>query len=266
MDRSTSNRVVLALLVICSALLVAPVLGGSPGVIVSWGNDDYGVVSGTPAGTGYTAGAAGSQHSVALRANGSIVSWGINDGSSLDYGQVSGTPAGAGYTAVAAGYLHSLALTSDGSIVSWGCDNYGQVSQAPAGTGYTAVAAGGYHSLALKADGSIVSWGWNYFGQVSQTPAGTGYTAVAAGPYHSLALRYPRPLRAVPPSTEMPLDLDDDGLCEDVNGNGRADFADVVLFFDQMTWIAENEPVKLFDCNGNGRIDFADVVWLFNHL
>ena len=64
----------------------------------------------------------------------------------------------------------------------------------------------------------------------------------------------------------MPLDLDDDGLCEDVNGNGRADFADVVLFFNQMTWIADHEPLEAFDYNGNGRIDFADVVWLFNNL
>ena len=51
-----------------------------------------------------------------------------------------------------------------------------------------------------------------------------------------------------------------------MNGNGRRDFADVVLYFNQMTWIAANEPVECFDCNGNGRIDFADVVWLFNHL
>ena len=59
---------------------------------------------------------------------------------------------------------------------------------------------------------------------------------------------------------------DADGFFDDVNGNGRKDFADVVLFFNQMTWIAEHEPVALFDYNGNGRIDFADVVWLFNHL
>ena len=55
-------------------------------------------------------------------------------------------------------------------------------------------------------------------------------------------------------------------VSEDVNGNGRKDFADVVLYFNQMTWIAANEPVSAFDYNGNGRIDFADVVWLFNAL
>jgi PKD repeat protein len=48
--------------------------------------------------------------------------------------------------------------------------------------------------------------------------------------------------------------------------DGRPDFAAIVFFFNQMTWIAANEPVALFDFNGNSRIDFADVVWLFNQL
>ena len=72
--------------------------------------------------------------------------------------------------------------------------------------------------------------------------------------------------KIVPGGTGTPTDQDLDGKYEDVNGNGRKDFADVVLFFNQMTWIAANEPTALFDYNDNGRIDFADVVWLFNHL
>jgi PKD repeat protein len=71
---------------------------------------------------------------------------------------------------------------------------------------------------------------------------------------------------AIPGSLGFPNDADDDGKYEDINGNGRKDFADVVLYFNQMTWIAANEPVPAFDYNGNGRIDFADVVWLFNNL
>ena len=64
----------------------------------------------------------------------------------------------------------------------------------------------------------------------------------------------------------LPTSVGGNGIYDDVNGNGRADFADVVLYFNQMTWIAANEPVSAFDYNGNSRIDFADVVWLFNHL
>ena len=73
-------------------------------------------------------------------------------------------------------------------------------------------------------------------------------------------------IRAVPPGTALPTDTNGDGLYDDVNGNGREDFADVVLFFNQMSWIATNEPMAAFDCNDNDRIDFADVVWLFNNL
>ena len=70
----------------------------------------------------------------------------------------------------------------------------------------------------------------------------------------------------LPGGTGMPGDLDNDLKCEDVNGNGRKDFADVVLYFNQMSRIAANEPVAAFDYNKNGRVDFADVVWLFNNL
>ncbi len=65
---------------------------------------------------------------------------------------------------------------------------------------------------------------------------------------------------------ERPPTRTHDGKYEDVNGNTRKDFADVVLYFNKMSWIALNEPIAFFDYNGNGRIDFADVVWLFNHL
>ncbi|MEN6342655.1 MAG: dockerin type I domain-containing protein, partial [Methanospirillum sp.] len=71
---------------------------------------------------------------------------------------------------------------------------------------------------------------------------------------------------ALPSASDAPTDTDGDGKYDDVNGNGRRDFNDVVLYFNQMSWIAANEPVTAFDCNGNGRIDFADIAWLFNHL
>ena len=73
-------------------------------------------------------------------------------------------------------------------------------------------------------------------------------------------------VQQVPGSAAVPRDLDGDGRYEDVNGNGRRDFADVVLYFNQMAWIATNEPPAAFDYNGNGRCDFADVSALFAAL
>jgi beta propeller repeat protein len=64
--------------------------------------------------------------------------------------------------------------------------------------------------------------------------------------------------------TKLPTDTDHDGLYEDLNGNGALDFNDVVIFFNQMDWIIDNEPVALFDFNQNGQIDFNDIVRVFN--
>ena len=63
-----------------------------------------------------------------------------------------------------------------------------------------------------------------------------------------------------------PGDPDEDGLYEDLNGNGRIDFADLILYVNQMDWIRENQPLCCFDYNGNGNIDFADVIQLFHEI
>jgi len=70
----------------------------------------------------------------------------------------------------------------------------------------------------------------------------------------------------IPGMTAEPTDPDNDGKYEDLNANGRLDFADVVLYFDQMDWIAANEPVAAFDMNGNSRIDFDDIVGLYDKI
>ena len=71
---------------------------------------------------------------------------------------------------------------------------------------------------------------------------------------------------AVPGAELPPTDRDFDGVFDDVNGNRRLDFADVVLLFNHLDWIATNEPVARFDFNHNERVDFADVVRLFNTI
>ncbi|MDD1709605.1 MAG: protease inhibitor I42 family protein [Methanoregulaceae archaeon] len=70
----------------------------------------------------------------------------------------------------------------------------------------------------------------------------------------------------VPGFTGTPTDPDFDGLYEDLNANERIDFNDVVVFFRNMEWIAQNEPAVCFDLNGNERIDFNDIVTLFKEI
>ena len=75
--------------------------------------NDYGQ-SVPPSGNDFNAIAAGLQHSIALKTDGSIVGWGLND-----YNQAS-PPDGNDFVAIAAGFEHSIALKRDGSIVCWG--------------------------------------------------------------------------------------------------------------------------------------------------
>ena len=61
-------------------------------------------------------------------------------------------------------------------------------------------------------------------------------------------------------------DLDGDGLFEDLNGNGRLDFADVLLLYRNLASPAILQHAGLVDFNGNGRLDLADLVALFEKV
>ena len=73
-------------------------------------------------------------------------------------------------------------------------------------------------------------------------------------------------LKPFPGQTKTPTDPDHDGLYEDINGNGRLDFNDIVIFFQNLDWVKDNQPISAFDFNGNGRLDFDDVVTLYDML
>lgn len=73
---------------------------------------------------------------------------------------------------------------------------------------------------------------------------------------------------SLPPvvGSDPPTDPDGDGQYEDVNGNERLDFNDVVVFFQNMDSDVVTSNVDKFDYNENGRIDFDDVVTLFKEV
>lgn len=131
--------------------------------------------------------AAGDVHSVALKRDGTLVAWGDNS-----FGQTA-VPAGLrDVSAITAGFQHTVALKRDGTLVAWGNNTYGQTT-IPAGLNdVKEVIAGYYHNLVLKNDGSVVAWGRNDYGQRSVPSGLTGVLALAAGAYHSVALRADR--------------------------------------------------------------------------
>jgi alpha-tubulin suppressor-like RCC1 family protein len=143
-------------------------------------------------------------YTVALKADGSVLSWGLNA-----YDLQTPVPAGlTGVKAIAAGSFHTVALKADGSVVAWGYNTQGQVTGAPTTTldpyspaslvtlggqvlsGVTAIAAGAVHTVALEADGSLVAWGDNYYGQTNVPVAALSEVmAIAAGTFHTAALK-----------------------------------------------------------------------------
>ena len=153
------------------------------GQVLAWGVNDAEQCS-VPAGLGPVRDiAAGQHHSVALTSNGTVVAWGWNA-----YGQTNVPSSALGNVeAVAAGGNHSLALKSDGTVLAWGCNNAGQTNVPADLENVVAIAAGVQHSLALKADSTVVAWGATNAGGV---PFGlSNVVAIAAGEWHDLALR-----------------------------------------------------------------------------
>jgi len=135
--------------------------------------------------------AAGSDHSLALKADGTVVAWGY-DG----YGQTD-VPSGlTKVVAIAAGADHSLALKANGSVVGWGYNTDGELNPPADLTNAVALAGGGYHSLALRSTGLLAAWGAGTNSSASNPnhgqsviPAGLGdVTAIGAGTYHSAAM------------------------------------------------------------------------------
>ncbi len=167
----------------------------------------------------------GWRHSFALKADGTVWSWGegtygvLGNGSLTDQEspvQVSGLQ---NIVAVAAGGFHALALRADGQLWVWGRGDTGQIGTVAVGVNnptpmqlsvgalgpnnaeVKAIAAGTYHSFILLDDGSVWGFGRNSNGGlgIGSSPGNqfvpvqvvnfTGVISVAGGDGYSLGLR-----------------------------------------------------------------------------
>ncbi|MCU0701536.1 MAG: hypothetical protein MUC96_33915 [Myxococcaceae bacterium] len=165
----------------------------------------------------FTAIAAGDQHVLALKRDGTLWSAGENEAGQLGDGTTTSRTVlqqlGAErYLAIAAGGRHSLAVRADNTLWAFGANDDGQLGvmqanaltpvQVDATTTWRTVAAGAGHSLAIRTDGSLWAWGRNESAQLGlgsltavRTPTRvgtlTGWDSVSAGRTHSAGLRQP---------------------------------------------------------------------------
>ncbi|MCP3922018.1 MAG: hypothetical protein GY714_05460 [Desulfobacterales bacterium] len=117
---------------------------------------------------------AGSGHSLALKEDGRLYSFGENSDGQLGddnrSGYLSQVGSDSDWASVSAGENHTIALKKNGTLYAWGANNNGQLGdgtntkkntpvQIGSGNDWAFVTAGGNHSVALKKDGTLYGWG-----------------------------------------------------------------------------------------------------------
>jgi len=125
--------------------------------------------------------AAGYDHTVGLKTDGTVVAVGDNDYLQCNVG---------GWTdiiKVAAGHSHTVGVKSDGTVIAAGNNYFGKCNVG-GWTGIVQVAAGGQHTVGLKADGTVVAVGRESAGQIN-VGSWTDIVQVAAGEYHTVGLK-----------------------------------------------------------------------------
>ncbi len=160
-------------------------LTNQPGHLVSWGAI---VMPFVEPGTRFTAVAAGSEHSLALKSDGTVIAWGRNRS-----GEATVPEGLSNVVAIAAGGRShtgfSVALQKDGRVVAWGTSLHFQTAVPPGLSNVVAIAAGTEHCVALKRDGTVVEWGSSLTDHSSLIFNLSNIVAVAAGYESSIALR-----------------------------------------------------------------------------
>jgi trimeric autotransporter adhesin len=167
-----------------TAVLLAP-----DGSLWAWGGGRFNLKKGFPQpgisqvprrvglDSDWTQVAAGVEHVLALKSDGSLWSWGVNDVGQVGQGNLTNyiaTPTRIGtetnWTQISASFTHSLALKNDGSLWAWGENGTGELGDGTTnnraiptriGTArdWRTIAASNARNFALKKDGALWVWG-----------------------------------------------------------------------------------------------------------
>lgn len=176
----------------------------------------------TQVGADYIQVAPGNRQVLALRSDGSLWAWGINESGQLGDGTTESryrpVPIAGKFTHVVSSKVepeqfnyfegHSLALQADGSLWAWGGNTFGQLglgdrlprlTPTPVGNQrFRSISAGAHHSLGIKEDDTLWAWGDNQFGRLGDgteadkpTPVqvGSGFVAVKAQSEGSVGIK-----------------------------------------------------------------------------
>lgn len=207
----------------------------SDGSLWAWGSSQYGqlgigidetiqstnlnrntpVQAGTD--TNWQSVSCGWYHTAAIKTDGSLWSWGRNDGGEVGDGTmhtVRNVPVrigtGNNWRAVSCSSFFTIGLKTDGTLWSWGGSSSGATgtdvftyttvpTQLGTDSNWQSISTGYNYVLAIKTDGSLWGWGENNWGQVGDgtnvdkfTPTRIGtsnnWASISAGYNHSLAI------------------------------------------------------------------------------
>jgi alpha-tubulin suppressor-like RCC1 family protein len=128
---------------------------------------------------------AGYNHSMALKSDGTVWTWGDNDYGQLGDNSTNGSsvplqvPNLTNVIVIASGSYHSMALKSDGTVWVWGSYFEKAPSMVSSLTDIIAISGGLYNSVALQADGTIWTWGHNDKGQLGNGEVASNQTFVS---------------------------------------------------------------------------------------
>ena len=168
----------------------------SDGSMWGWGDNEYGEIGNSQHkekrapvqedtnATDWKEVSAGVNHSVAIKEDGTLWSWG--DNLSGELGDGTNTPSrvqvqessSSKWISISAGNKHTVAIKDDGTLWVWGDNYYGQLGDNsvenrnnPTRIGtvddnWTSVSCGKNFTIAVKEDGTMWSWGYNAHSQL----------------------------------------------------------------------------------------------------